>query len=436
MYFQICSGPVNDYGYFLSVDVDVSLLCRTRLSPLCRSRIYQRQMFSASEAKETTTPAAKGLLISGLSSDASDSSSAHTTLPGLSASSTTTSAWSTEYFGPSGAGHSRDPVLAASGGVAHQHQDTVAAAAAAAAAAAIATMAASAQNSRSTSASGAPSHSGSTESLSRRRNTLAATTPSSSRIALEEDCLNDPFSPPSTAYFAFLNRPSRLQRPSSHLHPMDMDSMDPLELPGGSTRRASLQPQPFDPLPVHHHHSHSLASSSDLGPLDAVPPLFSYPDDISSSVVGNQTTVVSEDEDEEEEDDDDEDGDGLDVHLVDEGREATNCDVMDLSAAPDFPDAGSTLHSRRSSIQVVNGATSGLPPMMMNSAAVVLPTLLDFDRMGSLSSSSGASSGGNGIISMDAVGGLPLPPPFPPVAGGASRFGGRRASMPSNRLEM
>ncbi|KAF9298025.1 RING finger and SPRY domain-containing protein 1 [Linnemannia elongata] len=397
--------------------------------PLCRSRIYQRQMFSASETKETTTTAANGLLISGLSSDTSDCSSAHTTLAGLSASSTTTSAWSTEYFGPSGSGHSRDPVLTASGGATNQHQDTVAAAAAAA----IATMAASAQNSRSTNTSGAPSHSGSTESLSRRRNTLAATTPSSSRIALEQDCLTDPFSPPSTAYFAFLNRPSRLQRPSSHLHPMDMDSVDPLELPGGSSRRASLQPQPFDPLPIHHHRSHSHTSSSNLGPLDAVPPLFSYPDDISSSVVGNQINpVVSEDEDEEEEDDDDEDGDGLDVHLVDEGREATNCDVMDLSAAPDFPDAGSTLHSRRSSIQVVSGATSGFPPMMMNPATVVLPTLLDFDRMGLLSSSSGSSSGGS---SMDAVGGLP-PPPFPPVAGGASRFGGRRASMPSNRLEM
>lgn len=416
----------KDYGHFVRVEVDVSLLCRT-LSPLCRSRIYQRQMFSASETKESTTPAAKGLLISGLSSDASDASSAHTTLPGLSASSTTTSAWSTEYFGPSGAGHSRDSVLNASGGVTHQHQDTVAAAAAAAAA--IATMAAPVQNSCNT--SGAPSHSGSTESLSRRRNTLAATTPSSSRIALEQDCLNDPFSPPSTAYFAFLNRPSRLQRPSSHLHPMDMDSVDPLELPGGSSRRASLQPQSFDPLPTLHHHSHSHASSSDMGPLDGVPPLFSYPDDISSSVVGNQTTVVSEDEDEDEED-----GDGLDVHLVDEGREATNCDVMDLSAAPDFPDAGSTLHSRRSSIQVVNGATSGLPSMMMTPATAVLPTLLDFDRMGSLSSSSGASSGGSGSISLDVVGGLPLPPPFPPVAGGASRFGGRRASMPSNRLEM
>lgn len=420
---------MNDCGQFVTVDVDGFLLCRTLLSPLCRSRIYQRQMFSASETKETTTTAANGLLISGLSSDTSDCSSAHTTLAGLSASSTTTSAWSTEYFGPSGSGHSRDPVLTASGGATNQHQDTVAAAAAAA----IATMAASAQNSRSTNTSGAPSHSGSTESLSRRRNTLAATTPSSSRIALEQDCLTDPFSPPSTAYFAFLNRPSRLQRPSSHLHPMDMDSVDPLELPGGSSRRASLQPQPFDPLPIHHHHSHSHASSSDLGPLDAVPPLFSYPDDISSSVVGNQINpVVSEDEDEEEEDDDDEDGDGLDVHLVDEGREATNCDVMDLSAAPDFPDAGSTLHSRRSSIQVVSGATSGFPPMMMNPATVVLPTLLDFDRMGLLSSSSGSSSGGS---SMDAVGGLP-PPPFPPVAGGASRFGGRRASMPSNRLEM
>ena len=390
-------------------------------------------MFSASETKEAAAPAANGLLISGLSSDASDSSSAHTTLAGLSASSTTTSAWSTEYFGPSGASHSRDPVLNASGGATHQHQDTVAAAAAAA----IATMAASAQNSRSTSTSGAPSHSGSTESLSRRRNTLAATTPSSSRIALEQDCLNDPFSPPSTAYFAFLNRPSRLQRPSSHLHPMDMDSVDPLELPAASSRRASLQPQPFDSLPILHHHSHSHASPSDLGPLDAASSLFSYPDDISSSAVDNQTiSIVSENEDEEEDDGDDEDGDGLDVHLVDEGREATNCDVMDLSAAPDFPDAGSTLHSRRSSIQVVNGVASGLPPMMLNPATVVLPTLLDFDRMGSLSLSSGANSGGNGSNPMDAVGGLAPPPLFPPVAGGASRFGGRRASMPSNRLEM
>ncbi|KAF9152544.1 RING finger and SPRY domain-containing protein 1 [Linnemannia schmuckeri] len=408
------------------------------MCPLCRSRIYQRQMFSASETKDTSTaPAANGLLISGLSSDASDSSSAHTTLPGLSTSSITTSTWSTEYFGPSGAGHSREPVLTASGGAAHQHQhqhqhqDSVADAAAAAAAAAIAAMAASAQNSHSTSTGGVPSRSGSTESLSRRRNTLAATTPSSSRIALEQDCLNDPFSPPSTAYFAFLNRPSRLQRPSSHLHPMDMESVDPLELPGNSSRRASLQPQPFDPLPIHHHQQHhSHASSSDLGPLDAAPPLFSYPDELSLSA-GNQTVpVVSEDDENEEEDNDDEDGDGLDVHLVDEGREATNCDVMDLSAAPDFPDAGSALHSRRSSIQVVSGGgSSALPPMMMN-PVVMLPTALDFDRMGSISSTS--SSG-----SMDAVGGLPPSlPPFPPVAGGTSRFGGRRASMPSNRLEM
>lgn len=426
---------------FVSAYINFTITIST--SPLCRSRIYQRQMFSANDTKETTTTAAaNGLLISGLSSDTSDSSSAHTTYPGLSTSSTTTSAWSTEYFGPSGAGHSRDPALTASGNLAHQnqHQDSVAVAAAAAAV--IATVAASTQNSRS--ASGAPSYSGSTESLSRRRNTLAATTPSSSRIALEQDCLNDPFSPPSTAYFAFLNRPSRLQRPSSHLHPMDMDSVDPLELPPNSSRnnsrRASLQPQPFDPLPIHHYHHHPHPSSQngslDLGPLDVESPIFSYHDELSSSLGGNQTVpIVSEDDEAEDEDDEDQDGDGLDVHLVDEGREATNCDVMEQSAAPDFPDAGSTLHSRRGSIQVASGSggASGLPPLM-NMNPVILPTMLDFDRMGILSSSSSSLSSGDGVGFMDGVGGLP--PPLPPVAGGMSRFGGRRASMPSNRLEM
>ncbi|KAG0297072.1 RING finger and SPRY domain-containing protein 1 [Linnemannia gamsii] len=412
------------------------------MCPLCRSRIYQRQMFSANDTKETTTtPAASGLLITGLSSDMSDSSSAHTTLPGLSTSSTTTSAWSTEYFGPSGTGHSRDPVSTASGSGAHQHQHQDSVAVAAAAAAVIATVAASAQISRST--SGTPSHSGSTESLSRRRNTLAATTPSSSRIALEQDCLSDPFSPPSTAYFAFLNRPSRLQRPSSHLHPMDMDSVDPLELPPSSSRnnsrRASLQPQPFDPLPIDHHHHYSHHSSQtgslDLGPLDAASPIFSYPDELSSSLGGSQTgPIVSEDDGAEDEDEEDQDGDGLDVHLVDEGREATNCDVMEQSAAPDFPDAGSTLHSRRGSIQVGSGGGSASGhPTLMNMNPVILPTMLDFDRMGILSSSSSLSSG-DGAGLMDGVGGLP--PPLPPVAGGTSRFGGRRASMPSNRLEM
>jgi hypothetical protein len=120
--------------------------------------------------------------------------------------------------------------------------------------------------------------------------------------------------------------------------------------------------------------------------------------------------------------------------LVDEGREATNCDVMEQSAAPDFPDAGSTLHSRRSSIQVASGGggASGLPPLM-NMNPVILPTMLDFDRMGILSSSSSLSSN-DSVGLMDGVGGLP--PPLPPVAGGTSRFGGRRASMPSNRLEM
>ncbi|KAF9092316.1 RING finger and SPRY domain-containing protein 1 [Mortierella sp. AD031] len=384
------------------------------MCPLCRSRIYQRQMFSANASKETTTAAANGLLISGLSSDASGSSSPHTSLKGLSTSSTTTSAWSTEYFGPSGSGHSRDSALTASG--AHQHQDTIAAAAAAAAAALVAV--ASVQNSDSS--SGTPSYSGSTESLSRRRNTLAATTPSS-RIAMEQDCLEDPFSPPSTAYFAFLNRPSRLHRQSSHLHQMDMDSVDPLELP--RSRRGSLQPQPFDPLPIHSAQTNMASDYSGLGPLDA-PPLSN--DDSDTAESGIQTFPLADSDVEDFEDEDDEDGDGLDVLLVDEGREATNYDVMDLSAAPDFPDAGSTLHSRRSSIQV--GAS--LPPMINHPSSasssslasphgVMLPTALDFDRLGAISSS-GSSM----------VGGLPL------VTGGPSRFGGRRASMPSNRLEM
>jgi hypothetical protein len=166
----------------------------------------------------------------------------------------------------------------------------------------------------------------------------------------------------------------------------------------------------------------------DQGPLDAALPMFSHNDE-SSSVVGNRPGSSDD-----EEDDDEEDGDGLDVDLLDEGREATNCDVMEQSAAPDFPDAGSTLHSRRSSIQVAGGSAGLLPPMVAMHPAVMLPTALDFDRLGSRSTLSvlSSSTAGSNSGSMGVSG---FPPP-PPVASGTSRFGGRRASMPSNRLEM
>ncbi|KAF9920497.1 hypothetical protein FBU30_009687 [Linnemannia zychae] len=358
-------------------------------------------MFSAKDTKGSAALATNGLLISGLSSNASDTSSA----PELSASSTATSAWSSENIVLSEAG-----IIQENEADQHdnQYQDAVSAAAAA-----IATVASVTQNS--SGATGGPSHSGSTESLSRRRNTLAETTPTN-RIALELECLENPFSPPSTTYFAFLNRPSRLQR-SSHLHPLDIDSVDPLEPPSSSSsRRASLQPQPFDPLPIHHHSSQT--TSSNTGSLDTASTYSLHHDEIGLDDVH----IVSEDENEYEDD-----GDGLDVQLVDEGREATSYDVMEQSTAPDFPDAGSNLHSRRSSIQIGSGVGGpSLPPMLVNHG-VLLPTAMDFDRLGAISSSSSSSTGGS-----MGVGGLPPPA----AANGTSRFGGRRASMPSNRLEM
>ncbi|KAF9575935.1 hypothetical protein EC968_000896 [Mortierella alpina] len=115
---------------------------------------------------------------------------------------------------------------------------------------------------------------------------------------------------------------------------------------------------------------------------------------------------------------DDDDTNDMDVALVDEGREASGSEVMEHSA-PDFPDAPS-IHSRRGSVQVMpmpslpEGIASSATALSMastNSSPInaTMP-MIDFASMGA--APMGSSNVGN------------------------ARFGGRRASMPSNRLEM
>ncbi|KAF9949484.1 RING finger and SPRY domain-containing protein 1 [Mortierella alpina] len=118
-------------------------------------------------------------------------------------------------------------------------------------------------------------------------------------------------------------------------------------------------------------------------------------------------------------DEDEDDTNGMDVALVDEGREASGSEVMDHSA-PDFPDAPS-IHSRRGSVQVMpmpslpEGVAASTTTLSMASTAASSPInatmpMIDFASMGA------APLGSNNV--------------------GNARFGGRRASMPSNRLEM
>ncbi|KAF9191126.1 RING finger and SPRY domain-containing protein 1 [Haplosporangium sp. Z 767] len=360
------------------------------VDPLCRSRIFQRQMLLSTTNESKDALAAGGLCISGLSSDAS---SGRVSVPGLSTSSTLTSACSAEYCGPSGSSlSSRDSTLTSL----YRHQDTVAAAAAAAVAA-------------------IGGRSPSTESFSRRRNTLATT----SRISLDSN-LEDPFSPPSTAYFTFLNRPARTQH--SHLHPMEADSVDPLEPP---SRRESSAGLP--------HPHHSLAD-----PPPPLPPAAIVTGDAAFTVAGQRGSSswdVLEGFEQAVVDLDAEDPDETDVVLIEEGREASDSEVMEQSTL-DFPE-GHSIHSRRSSVQFPGsiGTGVGMPlPLQMSvsrnsnssfgSPSVpvpvtggVPPAMLDFASMGvsPLGACPGVAAGtGTGI----------------------SRFGGRRASMPCNRLEM
>ncbi|KAF9353661.1 RING finger and SPRY domain-containing protein 1 [Mortierella sp. AD094] len=377
------------------------------MCPLCRSRIFQRQMFQNNESEDTASSG--GLGISGI---ASDTSSANTSLPGLSTSSTATSTWSTEYCGPA---PPSIPTSTTSNSV-QSSSDTAASATAAAAAAVVAATVYNRTNS--------------SESLTtRRRNTLAAPSPSS-RVALEMDCLSDPFSPPSTAYFSFLNRPPRLQR--SHLqHPMDMDSVDPLELP---TRRP-------------HHHSQTLPAplestgpENNIGPLEMGGMGFGLGLNVDSSAAAGLAEsatmdVISDSENE--------DSNGMDVVLVEEGREASDSEVMEHSAI-DFPD-GHSIHSRRSSIQVLSLAPPPpplLPPIGPTPSSTSSSSISAAAMNAALSSIASVISSSNSIMS-NASG-------LPPVAAtivpgmdmgmssgvGTSRFNGRRASMPCNRLEM
>ncbi|KAG0248097.1 RING finger and SPRY domain-containing protein 1 [Mortierella polycephala] len=349
------------------------------MCPLCRSRIFQRQMISNTTNESKDVLAASGLCISGLSSDAS---SGIVSIPGLSTSSTVTSTWSAEYCGPSGSSlSSRDSTLTNL----YRHHDTVAVAVAA-----------------------IGGHSPSTESLSRRRNTLAAT----SRISLDSN-LEDPFSPPSTAYFTFLNRPARAQH--SHLNPMEVDSVDPLEQP---SRRESSAGLP------HPHHPPADSPSSAVVTGDAA---FAVPGQHGSSswdaLERFEQAVVDLDA---------EDPDEADVVLIEEGREASDTEVMEQSTL-DFPE-GHSIHSRRSSVQVSGsiGTGVGMP--------LPLPISVGRNSNSSLSSPSVPVpvTGGAppGMLDFANMGVSPLGA-CPGVATGTStRFGGRRASMPCNRLEM
>ncbi|KAG0339978.1 RING finger and SPRY domain-containing protein 1, partial [Podila minutissima] len=302
------------------------------ICPLCRSRIYQRQLFPLEPKDEAATSVVGGLCITGLSSD----SSAEVSIPGLShSSSTSTSAWSAEYYGPSGRDFSEP-----------SHETT--------------TTSMSFTTTTTTEDSTAPEP--------RLRNPTTTTTTSmaspSTRLAL--DCLQDPFSPPSTAYFAFLNRPARPAR--GHLHPLDMDSVDPLEMPSSNTRPPRFSPPPpsseLSPtsptLPPYPDSFMATRRRSSLGGLGHL----SGSSDVEMSLSYDPTGPLSFPPGDALGNDSDQDLDDLDdddVVLVESGREASDSEVMEQSA-PDFPE-GHSFHSRRSSVQfqapVVSSVSAG-----------------------------------------------------------------------------
>ncbi|KAG0323933.1 RING finger and SPRY domain-containing protein 1 [Podila horticola] len=358
------------------------------ICPLCRSRIYQRQLFSAEPKDEAAASVVGGLCITGLSSD---SSSADTSIPGLShSSSTSTSAWSAEYYGSSG------------------HRDL------------------SQPSHETTTSSNTISNTAAEDSTApepRLRNTTSMASPST-RLAL--DCLQDPFSPPSTAYFAFLNRPARPAR--GHMHPLDMDSLDPLEMPISNHRPARFSPppsstrlsselSPTSPTLLPPYPDSFMAtrrrSSLGLGPLSSnsdVEMSRSYDSSALSLPPGDPLGSDSDDDD--------------DVVLVESGREASDSEVMEQSA-PDFPE-GHSFHSRRSSVQFQTSSVSvaSLAPQrpLSGSSAYGMPEPEEaFGTVGSIPSVASVSNLSNGVGVQ---------------GGGTGRFGARRASMPSNRLEM
>ncbi|GJJ70069.1 RING finger and SPRY domain-containing protein 1 [Entomortierella parvispora] len=393
------------------------------MCPLCRCRIFQRQMVpSTTDTKEPV----QGLCISGLSSD---NGSTNASRPGLSTSSTATSAWSTEHYGHSHVGSSSGTTTNtsissdSSSNVQNHRTDTDVAS----------TDHTHAHHHRNRESSISDFHvtresqyafTSSEPAFSRRRNTVAAvsgsvSSPSNRLAALELDCLEDPFSPPSTAYFAFLNRPTRPQR--SHLHPVDIDNVDPLEMPhyrsahhhvfseqGPSTTTtatmttsqagsndslpsSSSVTSGSQGLPSEPTHGEQRMGGSGLGLLELdLAAITDY--DLEEARI--QRDVLEDEEDVNE----------MNVALIDEGREATGSEVMEQSA-PDFSESHS-IHSRRTSVQFLEPPSS----LSMENGTAATNTVLAVAA--ALASVTGPGSTATG------------------------RFGARRASMPSNRLEM
>ncbi|KAG0207443.1 RING finger and SPRY domain-containing protein 1 [Mortierella sp. GBA30] len=414
-------------------DIDYSLLCTiccdhtatVTLQPcghdgLCIECAYSLdmwQMLSTNDSKETT--ATDGLCISGLTGEtANDVAST----PGLPKSGTMSSIWSTEYCGPSGSSTNRDTLTATSSSQSQQDQVTTAAVAAAAAAAALAAI--------SLNGNGHCSSTESVASFSRRRNTLAGSS-TSSRTGLEkdEDTLDDPFSPPSTSYFAFLNRPMRSQR--SHLSPIDLDSVDPLEMPINRNQQTPHHPLGEPETPSSFATAPS-STTSGSGPSGSVrffegigPSMSSF--EIYEEGFGDNVHAVM---DMENDDGEDEDSNEMDVVLVEEGREASGSEVMEHSTL-DFPD-GHSIHSRRSSVQI--GALPSLPVPLP--ASITSTTAFSMASTHSSPMTATAYSTMSAQTTIDFANlGVAVPGMATATVGNA-RFGGRRASMPSNRLEM
>ncbi|KAF9368405.1 hypothetical protein BGX21_006607 [Mortierella sp. AD011] len=196
---------------------------------------------------------------------------------------------------------------------------------------------------------------------------------------------------------------------------MEMDSVDPLQ--------------------------ESTGSESDIGPLEMGGMGHGLGLNVDSSVTATLAEsptmdVISESEDE--------DPSGMDVVLVEEGREASGSEVMEHSAI-DFPD-GNPIHSRRSSTQVLSFPPP--PPSSSSSLAPIVSTPSPTSPISAAAMNAALSNIASAISSSNSI--MSNASGFPPVAAtivpgmdmgmnsgvGHSKFGGRRASMPCNRLEM
>ncbi|KAG0299685.1 RING finger and SPRY domain-containing protein 1 [Dissophora globulifera] len=403
------------------------------MCPLCRSRIFQRQMFSSSEAKEGGSNSG-GLGISGLAgSDISSSGSINSSQPGLSTStSTTTSTWSAEYCGPA-------PALASN----HLHLEEGSGAAAAAAAMVAAAAVAEATREQH------PLN----DAHSRRRNTVSLPSSSSSRVTLDGDRPEDPFSPPSTAYFAFLNRPPRIQR-SQLQHSMEMDPLATapalVTIQENQAFTQSLFVPPSPPSLGEEEDDEDQEEEDSAGPLNEGPAL-----GFGLGLGSGFNTMDGSDFGSEIEEDEEDLSNGLDVVLVEEGREASDSELMEQSAPDDFGE-GHSIHSRRSSMQVFSGS---LPPIGGGLGPGSLPTstIMSSVPMGEAAATAPAVGPGSMPMTLTpttveeltrlvnaipltnagaAMGGASASVASSNTGNGAGRFGGRRASMPSNRLEM